>query len=219
MGSPDYDKLILTTDDLKWMNIPSEFWSAKLSEIDEDAKVKSRTGKKYPARATFVKYIRRIKEMKKANVGLLITGEPGIGKTAIATMILMAARQHKYTGFFAMIWELRECIRSRISFDHATSVLDRCREVDFLILDGLSEEDAWGRQFNLTDIERLITYRGQRGRVTIVTSRITAKEWKNDARMKRFYAGSASYLTPLLFDVGDKKPKRAGDDLLFGEED
>jgi DNA replication protein DnaC len=198
----DPRRIELRRSDLERMNIPPQFWYAKATDIAND-----------DLRVRVARCCVSIKRVVENNKGLLLYGPPNSGKTRIASMVAKAARSWKFTVFYTMIWELRECVRSRIPFDDETSIMDRCREVDVLVLDGLSEEDITDKLISLRSIEQLIQYRGQRGRITILTTRYSREEMKSTPKLKDFVRGTEPYLHPMKVEGGVKKSKRPKDIL------
>lgn len=206
----DPNRIELKRWDLERMNIPPEFWRAKVTDIADEN-----------LRLVVARCCVSIKKVVENGKGLLLYGPPASGKTLVAATIAKAARSWKFTVFYTMIWELRECVRSRVSFDEETSIMDRCREVDFLVLDGLAEEDIEDRLINIRSIEQLITYRGQRQRPTILTTRFDDKEMQQKTKLKMFVLGTRAYLHPLQVEGGGKKSGKRKDilrDILRGEE-
>lgn len=154
----------LGKEDFERMNLPEEYWRVKIHEVANEV------------RPTIERYLQNIDLMVKRGAGLILGGPTGVGKTAIAALVAKEARACGFTAYFATTWELRECIRARVSFDDEASVLDRCRDVDVFILDGLKPEDASEKLFGVRDIEDLLTIRGARKKLSIVTTRMSRHE-------------------------------------------
>jgi DNA replication protein DnaC len=199
----------LDQDDLQRMNLPPEFWRVKVTDIT-DPYTKEKIGR----------YLKNFPEMFKKGYGLMLYGDPGVGKTSIAAMVAKEARSWKKTVFFTMIWELRELEKSRYQYEGA-SILERCRNVDVLVLDGFVEEDINERVVNARTLEQLITFRGQRGKLTIVTTRIDKKEFNTGKGLKQFNAGTEAYLFKLKVRGENKRTTRKQDmrDAILGEDD
>jgi DNA replication protein DnaC len=142
------------------MNLPREYWTAKVQGVPESM------------RTTIHRYLVNTDIMLDRGAGMFLTGPAGVGKTGIASLVCKEARSRGYTVYFTSVWELRECVKSKVMFEETTSVLDRCREVDVLVLDGLREEDQKDYTFGSRAIEELLVGRGTRKRVSIVTSRL-----------------------------------------------
>lgn len=142
------------------MNIPEDLWLAKVQNVSEDVRERVET------------YLRNIPVAVASGAGLVIYGSKGVGKTAIASLIAKEARSRGHTALFCRIWELREMIRSRVQFDADSSVAERARDVDVLVLDDLRAEDAGEKFFTLSEINELVRYRASRRYVTIITTRL-----------------------------------------------
>ena len=99
----EFERTELTKQILERMNLPPEFWRSKVTDIEDEE-----------TRKVVSRYLKKIDEMVSEGIGLLLYGVPGVGKTIIAALIAKEARTWKHTVFFTMIWELRECVRSRV---------------------------------------------------------------------------------------------------------
>ena len=146
--------------DLERMNLPEDLWLAKVQTVSEDAREKVET------------YLRNVDEAMANGAGLVVHGSKGVGKTAIASLIAKEARSRGYTALFVRLWELREMIRSRMQYDDDSSMAQRAREVEVLVLDDLRQEDAGEKFFTLSEINELVRYRASRRLVTIITTRL-----------------------------------------------
>ncbi len=165
----------LQRDDLERMCLPEEFWRIKIDGITAEE----------PGAKIVRSYLRHIDTMLTQGKGMVLMGGPGVGKTGIAALVAKEARAWGRTVFFVTTWDLREFVRSKINFDDNASIMDRCRTVDLLVLDGLRVEDAaptekahQGRDyfFNSTHLEGLIRARNARKKVTIITTRLSGDE-------------------------------------------
>jgi len=183
----------LTKFDLKRMNIPEAYWTVTVEGVQESV------------RAPVLNYFRKIHEVMGDGVGLLITGYPstdtssenstkttikklqlgqkGVGKTSVAVLALKVARSYGYTGFFCSVWELREFIRNRAIFDEESSVFDRCRQVDLLVLDNLKFEDLNVPYFGSKELEELVRYRASRCCSTILTTSIAKSSFVKESSL------------------------------------
>lgn len=149
----------LVRDDLERMNLPPEFWHARVQGIPDSV------------REAATRYLTKLPDMIMRPVGLVLCGPPGVGKTGMAAVVAKETRSIGFTVYFVPVWELREDVRNRVEFESGRSILDRCREVDLLVLDGLRLEDATMPIIGAREIEDLIAARTSRLRPTIVTTR------------------------------------------------
>jgi DNA replication protein DnaC len=158
----------LAIPDFERMNLPREFWTAKVQHVPEAMREKVN------------RYLVHLPKMLDRGIGMILSGDTGVGKTGIAALVAKEARSCGYTVFFTTVWELRECVKAKVMFEEATSVLDRCRDVDFLILDGMRPEDAKDFTFDRRSIEELLVTRGARRKVSILTSRMKVRDFQAD---------------------------------------
>lgn len=156
----------LVPADFERMNLPEELWTTKIQGVPESV------------RSTVENYLVRIDEMVDNGAGLLLFGPKGVGKTSIAALIAKEARAAGKTVYFTTLWELRESVRARFMFDETLSILDRCREVDVLVLDGFKEEDADPKEyhFGMRSIEELLSTRGVWKKVTVLTTALREED-------------------------------------------
>lgn len=149
--------------DLERMNLPEDVWFATVQSVSDKT------------RGSTEKYLRNIDHAAANGAGLLVHGSKGVGKTAISALVAKEARSRGYTALFVRVWELREMIRSRIAFDADSSMAERAREVNVLVLDDLRQEDVGEKFFTFSEITQLIRYRASRRRLTIVTTRLAIR--------------------------------------------
>lgn len=182
----------LTVVDLRRMNLPEEFWRANLAQ----------------AHPTAQKYVRNYwssgERLESNGVGLLLEGGEGVGKTALASILLKKARCDFKSCYFTRLGELRDNLRSEAMFDADQTVLARLQEVDVLVLDGLNAAYFTGWPFNLADAVDLIASRGSRMKVTHVTT----SSWRAlmDARAK-IPDELGRYLVPLKVEGENRRTK------------
>lgn len=146
--------------DFERMNLPEDFWLAKVQYVQKSVT------------APVTAYLRKIDSMLRLGAGLWLSGPKGVGKTSIAALAAKEARSRGYTVYFTSVWELRECIRSKIGFDDNLTVLGRCQDVDLLILDELRAEDASQAFFGAKEMQDLISHRRNRNKSTILTTQL-----------------------------------------------
>jgi len=191
------DKVVvrkLTTQDLSYMQLPKEFWKVSIQGVQESI------------RPTMENYLQHIQEMVEKPAGLLLMGGRGVGKTSIAALILKQTRSIGYSGLFVTVWELREYMKSKIQFDDTTSMLDRCREVDVLVLDNLRPEDRTDYTVSSKFLEELIASRVSRKQLTIVTSQCSLEDFK--AKMPDFLEATKGALLGLKIQGKDLRAEK-----------
>lgn len=190
----------LTATDLRRMNLPEEYWNARLVQSPEPLQ----------------KFIKNYWDKIHApNVGLLFHGNEGVGKTAGAALLLKKARSEFRSCYFTRVSELRENLRSEAMFDSDVTVMSRVQDVEVLVLDGLNESYFTGWPFNLGDAFDLIASRGSRGKVTHVTT----SSWKALATQRSVRDELGQYLVPLHVQGENRRRTRGAalEKLLTGE--
>jgi len=141
------------------MNLPVEYRKTTRERVPESVQ------------ETIFKYIDQMDLMIRDGLGFLFYGSAGVGKTSTAALLAMEARSRGYTTFFVPVSDLREMIRSHVTFDDS-SILDRVRKVRFLVLDGLRAEDARDSLFSGVDLARLMEARTSWKRSTVITTSV-----------------------------------------------
>lgn len=171
----------LTDNDLDRMNLPATFWRSQLAKVAPEA------------REVFTRYIGSIDKWMAKGVGFLLLGESGTGKTSAAAVLAKAAKARGKSAYFTRIGELRDAMKKDTMFSDDMSVHDRCKTVDFLVLDDLNLEDATLPYLNAVGLTDLVLSRGERYRTTVVTSPCETLQ----ERFPRLFSSAANYLVPV----------------------
>lgn len=148
----------LVAEDLDRMQLPREYWELRIQGSPESA------------RPLVISYLRSLNARIPAGVGLLLSGPAGTGKTALAAIVAKEARIQGYSVLFIPVWDLREAVRVKAPFDADSSVIERARIVDLLVLDNLRMEDREDPFFGRRPLEELIVGRAANGRASVVTT-------------------------------------------------
>lgn len=168
MANPMTKQRVLDNEDFMRINLPRPLWSVNLAGVPEQVR---------PAVAKFVGHI---KEVKTKGYSLYICGSKGAGKSGVASLILKEARSWGFTAYAVTVSDLRDAVRAHTAFDYETSVFDRCRTVDFLLLDDLRLTDIGEKFFTINDIRNLILSRFDRGLITVITSMVGPSDWRGN---------------------------------------
>ena len=154
----------LTTDDMYRANIPERYWPpVGFDQVPDTA----------PYHARIKKYLREITVFAGEGVGLFLWAEKnGSGKTALACITLRRALQAGFSGYFIGSSELKEDVLTNRMDTNDTSVRERVRTVDFLVLDDFGKEYQGQSGFVENLVETVIRERVRRKKITIITSNI-----------------------------------------------
>lgn len=127
------------------------------------------------------RYADQFNEMERQNMGLLLYGPVGTGKTFYAACIANALIDHgrsaKMTNFSAIINKLQE------SFDGRQRFLDKLNRFDLLIIDDLGIERE--SEYMQEQVYNIIDARYKARRPLIVTTNISLDEIKNPKSVQR----------------------------------
>lgn len=157
----------LESADLVRANIPPHLWTANLEGVTASVK------------PNIEGLLSRFHEMQRRNISLYVHGEEGTGKTGVGVVLLKEARHWGYSAYCASVADLREAVRRHEMFDTDSTVFDRARTVDFLLLDDVGISDNKEKMFSLHEVRNLVLGRWDHGLVTIVTSIEIPGGWRN----------------------------------------
>jgi predicted ATPase len=183
----------LTAEDLSRINLPEDHWRAKIQEVQ------------VPARASIENYLTRFETMAQKGAGLWLRGPAGVGKSAIAALVAKEARARGFTAYWTTVFDLREAVINKTMYDESLSVVDRCKDADVLVLDNFLPADIGDRFVNLRYLEELLVGRGSRLKVTVLTSRLSSAELKDQAS---FVSAVEGYLVGIAVSGEDLRKKR-----------
>ncbi len=172
-----------------------------------------------PAAVLAKRYVESWNEMKANNMGLLLWGDVGTGKTYIATCIanaLLDQGKRVLMRDFAQI--------SNISVFDADEYANSLSSYDLLILDDLGAERT--SEFALQNVFNVINRRWESGKPLIITTNLSMDELKKgeDMTHKRIYDRILAMCTPILVEGKSKRIDTAEQkyrDLkeIFGKEE
>lgn len=145
-------------------NIPEDYWECDFSNYlgPKDAKDSSKT------------YLKNLGSMKEEGVGLVFGGPPGPGKTTIAAIIFKYLARAGWKCWMTSLGEIVETIQRSWngSDENSSNFLEKCRTVDFLLIDDLGKEHSGPTGFSSTVFDNLIRYRIQHRLPTFLTTNL-----------------------------------------------
>jgi len=145
----------------KYLNLPKRFWNANLRNL-------GRILDKETLRRLFA-YLKDFPEMFKEGLGLLLVGEPGVGKTyTVAAILKYLYSKYKVRGYFVDTKELSLKLRDSFNNGQHTKLVETLARVPILVLDDLGNETLtdWYREI----LVGLISKRYNDKKVTFVTT-------------------------------------------------
>ncbi|MBM4355506.1 MAG: ATP-binding protein [Deltaproteobacteria bacterium] len=122
--------------------------------------------------------IRELAELDflRSGTNLVFTGDTGVGKTGLATGILMRALQDGYRGYFIKAPELFERLLATLADSSSRRLLAKLVRYDVLLVDELGYLNLRTEQTNL--FFRLIDDRYMAHRATIITTNLDYDQWR-----------------------------------------
>lgn len=155
------------------------------------------------------KYVQNWEQMKEKNIGLLLWGDVGCGKSflagAIANALINQEIRVKMTNFTAIINDLSSAFEGRNEY------LNRLCNYPLLIIDDFGMER--GTEYGLEQVYSVIDGRYRSGKPLIVTTNLTLTEMRNaaDTAHRRIYDRVLDMCVPILCR-GESFRKRAAEE-------
>jgi len=152
----------LGPEDLRRMNIGRRWWGCMLSKIPDGLKYKT----------VLTKYIANIADHIRNGRGLMFRGDYSSGKTGAAVIVAKAVVSHGGTAYFMTTSELSDSKIEKQMFDEeeGTTVWDRMRKVDLLILDDLGSDHIGKSQWGKSLVERILRIRSNKTKALVCTT-------------------------------------------------
>jgi len=166
-ATTDYraEPMRLTRGELTRVGIPTPLQGVRLRDVST------------PAKESLERYVGRgksedLKERLAEGVGLWIHGQAGVGKSSVAAIVARRARAWRFRVHMVGVSVWREARRGGVVYDVDLdqSVVDRCIEVDLLVLDGLTASDLEDRYHGEEALLSLLRARSEARKATLVTT-------------------------------------------------
>ncbi|MDD5650321.1 MAG: ATP-binding protein [Candidatus Nanoarchaeia archaeon] len=117
------------------------------------------------------KYINSVDKAAQEGIGLYISGSHGVGKTAIAIIILKIAIEHYYSAFFSRSAEIIEFVRAGWKNEdkkaYFTYVVNNCK---FFVIDDIGRLFSQINDAERANIDEIFTKRDDSDLCTIITA-------------------------------------------------
>ena len=153
----------VTRADMERARIPRRYWDVKLSAVLDSM----------PYKQPFKTYLRDIDSLINKGIGLyLYSTEPSTGKTSLAVLALKRAMEMRHTVLFVRLPEFRLDVFGKEQFDEDSTVLDRARKVDLLVMDEVNSGSAMDGKYIGNIVLELVQHRSQHMLPTIITTDI-----------------------------------------------
>jgi len=169
------DRRSLTEVDLKRMGLPARYWSVDCDGITDIANSRG-----VSPRDVTISYLRKIDDMYRRGLGILLWGSNGVGKTSIAAVIAKEFRRRYHTVLFMEAASLKSKVINKEHFDEDNTYWQRAMDVDVLVLDDLGKGVADSKDFGKNLIDELIRSRNANKKVTMITTNMVLKGSSND---------------------------------------
>lgn len=188
----------LQESDLHLMNLPRRFWDSSLKYVTEVNNTKG----------IIERYTRLLPQFVKAGVGLMLWGANGRGKTSIMAVIGKEAKRNGLSVFFYESASLKADVINKVMFSETSSVWDRAKNVDILLLDDLGKgvQDSTG--FGARLIDELLRYRYSRMKVTIITTNMPPSSVKDELKISTIHTMKESIIPMSVEGVDFREAKK-----------
>ena len=161
----DHQRERATSSRIKRAKIPEE-WSLDSFPWDLQPGVDKRT-------------IRELAELDfvRSGTNLVFRGDTGVGKTGLATGILLRALQDGYRGYFLRAQDLFDELYSTLADRSSRRLLDRLIRYDVLLIDEMGYLNLRSEQTNL--FFKLMEERYVARRASIITTNLEYDQWRS----------------------------------------
>lgn len=112
-------------------------------------------------------FLRSLKKGIDSGFGMLLFGAYGSGKTSASVIVAKAVVSRGGTAFFIRADDLVRSVIEKVQFDDESSVEERMRGVDLLVIDDLGSEHV--KDFGKSLIEQLVRWRYDHKKSLIAT--------------------------------------------------
>jgi len=146
--------------ELDYMGLPRRLWRMSAARIPESVQ------------APYRRFLKGLWEHMEKGPTLLLSGPQGVGKSAMASLACRRARTFDKTVHFFRVWELRHLRREGEKFDTEQTLLARCRDVELLVLDDVTQEDLDDRYYGGSEMLSLVKQRSMNMGTTLLTTRL-----------------------------------------------
>ncbi len=155
------------------------------------------------------KYVYNFKQYLLDNVGLLIMGGTGSGKTYAAACIANALADEEYTVYMANIVYITDKMTSLFSQDRL-SFIEKLQRYDLLIIDdfGVSRDT----DFMFEQVYNLIDTRYRCGKPIVITTNLSTADFKtDDLKYKRIFDRIKERCHPIVMNADNFRKQIAND--------
>lgn len=156
------------------MGLGKRFWKARLVDVPDDAS----------HRPILQTWLEQLPEMVAKGWGIYLWGANSTGKSHAIAVLAKAAYVAGFSVHVITADMLKEAAIRNIMYDddpeEPVTVLDRCRQVDVLVIEDLGKEyKGSGSGFAELTLENLLRQRCQAMKTTLATSNLSPKQFKD----------------------------------------
>ena len=139
--------------------LPQNFWDCKINQLPGQ-----------PYKKEIQDWVINFRKKHEQAKGLYLYGDYGRGKSGVASILVQAATAHKIPSLWLNYKELGRIVidEKEHMFSADTTMLERARYVDFLIIDELQVRN--NLHWLVHSVDDLIRFRCQNGLTTVITS-------------------------------------------------
>jgi len=157
------------------------------------------------------KYVENFEKYKKENIGLMLIGDKGTGKTYAAACIANALCENLTSVYMANVLYLTQQLGD---FNAKNETLDKIRKCQLLIVDDIGAERQ--TDYMCEQVYNIIETRYRANKPLVITSNITLDQLKkcDDIRLVRTYDRLKEMCHPIVMSGNSRRIKKANDRFL-----
>lgn len=151
----------VSASNLLYRGVPKEYIRATLSDYKLESDLQE----------LFYNYLTNIELMYRDNVGLILFGANGNGKTWLSSLIVKEAYIFRFSSFRVTLQNYID-MQFRKDEEEIRDKLRKIADCDFLVIDEVGKETFAKNQFNIAILEELLRHRDALGKPTFICTNL-----------------------------------------------
>lgn len=150
-------------------NIPREFWDLEGKTWQHNQRIQR----------VVARYTDKLGDALRYGLGFVFCGEAGVGKTTLATRVVVEALRKGHSGFYTTTSEYLRAVRVGFTDPLLAKVETETKAADFVVLDELGKEHYREDEFIASELDGIVRMRRGALRPTILVTNYNPVEFQS----------------------------------------